>query len=163
MKKLKNIFNIVTYKMVNSIKNTFYKDLNFGKKYENLLLNYIEYEEFEMAEPNIKFSDWDVKTINNSTITKYEVKASRISYSSGYIFLEYTHRYKNSGILTTKSDYYAYFVVKSENEHDLYLIPTSVLLDMFRSYKYRSIQCGYNKLSSCILIPLMELSEYLLT
>ena len=143
------------------MENTFTKDLKFGEKYQELLLDYVDYEEAEIVDCEEPFYDWDVKIVDSEKVTKtYEVKACRISYYSKFIFIEHSHRNKPSGILKTKADYYAYFVVINGNEQNLYIIPTHVLIELLRNGKHKIIYCGYKKLSKCMLIPLKELTQY---
>ena len=140
--------------------NTFFKDLAFGEKYQDKLLEYIDYEEAEIIDCNEPFYEWDVKIMNNNVEKTYEVKACRISYYSKHIFIEHMHNNKPSGILKTNADYYAYFVVINENEEELYIIPTNILIEFLKNEKYKSIDCGYKKLSKCMLIPLKHLTHY---
>lgn len=142
------------------MQNTFFEDLKFGEKYQEKLLDYIIFDEAEIIDSNIPFFDYDVKIKNGNIEKTYEVKSCRISYYSRHIFIEHSHNNNPSGIFKTKADFYAYFVIINENEQDLYIISTNVLKKLFENGKYKSINCGYKKLSKCMLIPLKEIEIY---
>lgn len=128
--------------------NQFIKDLKFGQKYEQLLTTIIENQGFEYC--NNK--DYDVKLIKNDKEILYEVKCDRFTHKTNNICIEYECRNKPSGITTTKSNYYAYFVIKPNNDYDVYIIPVKSILKRIKNKKYKYIiNGGDNKLSKFYL------------
>lgn len=137
---------------------SFHADLAFGKLYEHILLDYIDYDEVEFA-PTKCFSDWDVKIRRDGLEGTYEVKADRMSAKTGNLCIEYQCNGKASGIDTTKALFYAYFVVKG-NTHDCYIIPVTELkkLILENNYKRGSTQFGASRF---YLIPKSVFTPYL--
>lgn len=88
------------------------------------------------------------------TNKKIEVKRDRVAHKTGNIFIEYESRGKPSGIATSKSDYYAYYV----NEVCI-LIETHRLKSICRRFvgTDRDIKGGDNNTSKGILLPITEL------
>lgn len=118
----------------------FLNDLKFGKKYENELLKYLYYDSYETIDGI--FKDYDLKiNINQKSIT-YEVKADRITYKTNNIAIEYECSKKKSGISTTKADFYAYFIIKPNDNYDLYIIPTKDIKTFIKENKFIKIVNG---------------------
>ena len=142
------------------MKNTFRDDLNFGKKYEYKLLDLLDdWDEAEIGSDTDDDSDYDIKIIRDNTATTYEVKADRYGLRTGLLCVEYQHRNKPSGILKSKADFYAIFLVDGSIE-ELYLIPLDVLKSSLYSNSFKSRQLGYMKQSSCMMIPVDFFKEY---
>ena len=136
----------------------FHADLAFGKEYEHILLDYIDYDEVEFC-PNGAFSDWDVKIKRDGLEGTYEVKADRLSAKTGNLCIEYQCREKPSGIATTKALFYAYFVVKGK-EHDCYIIPVERLKKMIDEGKFKKGATDYGR-TQFFLIPKTAFTPYL--
>jgi len=139
---------------------SFHNDLLLGKKYELLLLDYIdrtEYDDVELA-PNKRFVEWDVKVKRGSLEAKYEVKADRLSAKTGNLCIEYECSGQPSGISTTQADYYAYFVIHGSDQ-DLYLIPVDRLKAYIETSKPKKMGGGDNYRSRFYLIPKVVFSD----
>ena len=95
----------------------FKKDLAFGKTYEQIAKNYFNNQTSEVTGC---FKDYDFICKN----TSYEIKADRMAYKTNNVAIEYKCNNKPSGISSTKSKYYIYFIVKPDNTHTAYMIPT---------------------------------------
>ena len=67
--------------------------------------------------------EYDIIVKHNTNETEYEIKADRLSYKTGNVCIEIANSGRPSGITSTKSDYWGYFVIKPDG-YDLYLIPT---------------------------------------
>jgi|TARA_R110000868_G_scaffold365726_1_gene628610 hypothetical protein len=85
---------------------------------------------------------------------KVEVKRDRVAHKTGNIFIEYESRNKPSGISTSKSDFYAYYI-----SDVCILISTEKLKDICRKYlnTNKDIKGGDNNTSKGILLPVIEL------
>ena len=90
--------------------------------------------------------EYDIIVKQNGNETKYEIKADRLSYKTRNVCIEIAYKGQPSGITSTASDYWGYFVIKSEG-YDLYLIPTDELKEMIFSKpsKYKSIRRGWEQ------------------
>ena len=124
----------------------FVEDLKFGKKYEIELLKYLDYESYDFVDG--LFKDYDLKININQKSTTYEVKADRITYKTNNIAIEYECSKKKSGILTTKADFYAYFIIKPNDNYDLYIIPTKDIKAFIKEKKYKRIVNGGDNYNS---------------
>jgi hypothetical protein len=138
----------------------FKNDLKFGEKYEYLLKNHLyNIKHFEKIEG--KFSDYDIKTIdNNDNIICYEVKADKLAYKTNNIAIEYMSYNKQSGINVTTADYWAYFIINN-NKYDLYIIPTNIIKDKINDKLYK-LDCigGEFKKSRLYIFSLNLFEEY---
>ncbi len=87
--------------------------------------------------------------------TKIEVKTDYIAGHTGNIFVEYNSRGKDSGIITTQSEWYAYIL----SNHKIILISTKELKDLCRKHlgTNRDVKGGDNNTSQGILLPLKDL------
>ena len=85
-----------------------------------------------------------------------EVKYDRAAKRTGNVFIEYSSRGKNSGILTTKADWYMIFVDKEMG----YFVSTKRLKTIIinNSGKFRKARGGDNNTSKGWLIPVFMLS-----
>ena len=124
----------------------FVEDLKFGKKYEIELLKYLDYESYDFVDG--LFKDYDLKININQKSTTYEVKSDRITYKTNNIAIEYECSKKKSGILTTKADFYAYFIIKPNDNYDLYIIPTKDIKAFIKEKKYKRIVNGGDNYNS---------------
>ena len=141
----------------------FRNDLKFGQIYEREFIKVMGLKSYEIDhETNKAIKEYDIIVRQNGIETKYEIKADRLSSKTGNVCIEIAYKGQPSGITTTASDYWGYFVIKSEG-YDLYLIPTDELKQMIFSKpnQYKSIRGGDNKNSDLILISLKELDKYI--
>ena len=137
----------------------FKNDLDFGNKYEIELLKYLDYDKYIQSKG--KFKPYDLKIYNNNKITRYEVKADRMTHYTGNIAIEYDCFNKPSGITTTRASYYAYFVVKPNNEYDYYIIPVKKIKKYITEKKYkRNITGGDYNLSKFYLFEKAIFEKY---
>lgn len=104
----------------------FASDLRFGHKYENIFINDYLKNPDDIIRPSGFFSPYDMMVSGKT----YEVKSDRMAYKTGNMVIEASCNGKASGIATTEADFWAYFVVISEEEYDLYLIPTKYIKDL---------------------------------
>ena len=98
------------------------------------------------------FSDYDFM-IND---VKYEIKLDNNMHKSN-MFCEFKSRGKPSGISITKADYYG---IKSGDKY--YIIPVKYIKDLILNNSFKVIQTGYNKYSSCYLIPGNNFKEFII-
>ena len=138
----------------------FRNDLNFGQIYEKEFIKIMGFKSYE-HERKKAIKEYDIIVKQNGNETKYEIKADRLSYKTGNVCIEIAYKGQPSGITSTASDYWGYFVIKSEG-YDLYLIPTYELKEMIFSKpsKYKSIRGGDGRNSDLILISLKELDKF---
>jgi hypothetical protein len=119
----------------------FWKDLKFGQKYEKLLCTMIQNEGFAFC--NTK--DYDVKMIENGHDIFYEVKTDRFTHSTNNLCIEFEFNGKPSGISTTKANYYAYFVVKPNDDYDVYIIPVKSINKRIKKEEFKRVIYGGDK------------------
>jgi hypothetical protein len=124
----------------------FKNDLKFGKKYEMELLKYLDYDIYKTKDG--LFKEYDLKIYKNNKAIRYEVKADRLSYKTNNIAIEYECSKKDSGITTTTSKYYAYFIIKPNDNYDLYIIPTKDIKTFIKENKYIRIVNGGDNYNS---------------
>jgi len=140
----------------------FYKDLTFGQFYEREFIKVMDFKSFERSEEsseprNKKQSfliedetkkaqkEYDIMVTQNGENIKYEIKCDRLSNKTGNVCIEITCNGKPSGISSTTSDYWAYFVLKEYKQYDLYIIPIDELRDIVFTNDYKVIRGGDNK------------------
>jgi hypothetical protein len=123
--------------------NTFKEDLQFGKKYEILFMQYIQYDDYKFSKGLNKH--YDIKIILNNCRIKYEIKADRLAYKTGNIAIEYMCNHQPSGITATRSKYYGIFIIKDDDTYDLYIIPTKIIKQLIMDKLYwKDIGGGYD-------------------
>jgi hypothetical protein len=138
--------------------NKFYRDLQFGQKYEKLLTEIIDNQGFEFCDGKA----YDIKMIVNGKEKFYEVKVDRLGYRTKNICIEYESRGWASGISTTECDKYAYFVLFPDKTFDLYVIPISRLWKMIKREQYkRKINCGDELTSKAYIFDRQLFNKYL--
>jgi hypothetical protein len=115
----------------------FKEDLEFGNKYETELLQYLWFDKFEISQGY--FKEYDIKCNWGDYEYTVEVKADRMTNRTGNICVEFECSGKPSGILTTTSNYYAYFEIINEKEYILYFLKTKILKKMIEKKKYHRI------------------------
>ena len=121
---------------------------------ENEFIELLRNEDDKVIIPtrNSPFSDYDF-IIND---IKYEIKLDN-NMNKSNMFCEFKSRGKPSGISITKADYYG---IKSGNTY--YIIPVKYIKDLILNNKFKVIQTGYNKYSSCYLISANNFKEFII-
>jgi hypothetical protein len=136
----------------------FLNDLSFGKKYENLLATYLQPFYTNINKIEGKFKDYDMICDNK---IKYEVKSDRLSIKTGNLAIEFMCNNKESGITSTKADFYAYFIIKNLDEYDLYIIPTEDIKTKIKNKDYkRTVKGGDGWRSQMYLFDLKVFENY---
>jgi hypothetical protein len=142
--------------------NTFKRDLEFSQYYELELLKHIEYDTYEQAPTDKAFNLWDIKVINKSMSTTYEIKTDKhalMDYSK-CIAIEFYQRGHQSGINVSKCNIWAHFCIDSLGGYQLYLIPRKDLIKMINRQEYKTVKKTYDD-SHFVLIELDKIQKYL--
>jgi hypothetical protein len=140
----------------------FFKDLKLGKRYEYELASYLTpfYKTIHVIKEKCKYYDI-ICYMEGGEEETYEVKSDRLSIKTGNLAIEYKNRNKDSGILSTKANFYAYYIIKNETEYDLYIIPTEEIKNKINSKEYkRTIKGGDNWSSEMYLFNLTVFQDY---
>ena len=122
----------------------FQSDLKFGQIYEKEFIKIMGFQTYK-HETNKAIKEYDIIVKHNTNETKYEIKADRLSYKTGNFCIEIANCGRPSGITSTKSDYWGYFVIKPDG-YDLYLIPTEELKEMInpKNIKFYDVETAKN-------------------
>lgn len=131
-------------------------DLDLGVSYEKRAVDYFDHTEYEHKTGY--FKEYDLIFDNN---IKVEVKIDRLGINTGNFCIEYMYNNIESGISSTKSDYYLYFMVGNSKEY-VYKIPTVKIREIIKNNNFRSIDCGDGRRSKCYLINREVFKDYLL-
>jgi len=135
--------------------------LKLGKYYELETLKHIKYDSYEFSIGKCK--EWDLKTINNSINTYYEVKSDLVANKHGNICIEFNCSKKDSGITATTADYWVYYVIEDKvlNKYKVFIIPTIELKEMIQDKLYtRIVKCGDGFNASCYLFKMSLFDKY---
>lgn len=90
-----------------------------------------------------KFLPYDIIHYGSKKEVKYEIKCDRLAYKTGNLCIEFQCNEKPSGISTSESDYYVYFVLhQNMKDYDYYKIRTSLIKDLINEKKYHKIING---------------------
>ena len=136
---------------------SFKEDLEFGHKYEDIFIQMLNKKSDEIDRPSGKFSGYDFRVGEE----KYEVKADRQTHKTGNFCIETHCSGRASGISTTQSTRYIYFVVYPDGEYDIYNIPTGDIVQMLMDKKYsRSMNGGNGYRSLFYLFDKNLFTEY---
>ena len=139
---------------------TFQKDLKFGLKYELEFLKYINYDTFEQSKG--KFKDYDLLITKDGIETTYEIKTDRMAYRTNNLCVEYECNKNPSGISTTTSNFYGYFIIKN-NCHDVYIIPTDFIRECIDNKLYKRDMAGGDfKRAKFYLFDISIFNEFLI-
>ena len=117
-------------------KNSFLTDLPFGEKYER-----------------------ESKSILEGKDVKVEVKADRLCQKTGNIYVETESRGKDSGIITTDADVWAFCLWKENRELQTYVYISVKILKKLMT-KYPKKVGGDNYTSKGHIIPKEDLLNY---
>lgn len=122
----------------------FKKELAYGKKFEQLSLQYIEpFTSVEFA-PDECFPEYDFRVYHVGDVkdTKYEVKADRNTIRTGNFFIETHNKYgKPSGLMVTESDFYILVSTDgNDNMVETYIVPTENLREYHNKNLFRRVQ-----------------------
>jgi hypothetical protein len=135
--------------------NTFISDLAFGKEYEKRALNYFSnYRDVEFSQGKNKL--YDVSIVMNDHRRFIEVKSDRMGKRTGNVAIEYECNGKPSGITSTGSDYWVYFV----EGVGVYKFPIADLREIFSRCWYKCIKGGDGFRSKMKLIPIADLKAF---
>jgi hypothetical protein len=91
----------------------FQSDLKFGQIYEKEFIKIMGFQTYK-HETSKAIKEYDIIVKHNTNETKYEIKADRLSYKTGNVCIEIANCGRPSGITSTKSDYWGYFVIKPD-------------------------------------------------
>ena len=137
---------------------TFIKDLKTGLRYEIEFLKYIDYDTYKQSTG--KFKDYDISIYKNNVNITYKIKADFLAFKTHNICIEYECNNKLSGISSTKSNYYGYFIIHNDI-YDLYIIDTNIIKSMINDKKYKkSMFGGDGKRSKFYLFDLNLFKDY---
>jgi hypothetical protein len=136
---------------------SFSKDLALGQIYEKKLVEIMKFKDYEIMQG--KFKEYDI-IVKDNKIRRYEVKCDRLAIKTGNICIEYKCNGVLSGISTTTSHYYAYFILNGE-DYELYIIPTSrIIKNIDRCLYNRRISGGDNYKSQFYLFSKNVFKDY---
>ena len=134
----------------------FDEDLKFGHKYEKKSLKYLDFDDYEFKKGY--FKEYDLLIKKNNKITKIEIKCDRLSYKTGNLAIEYRCNDKDSGLSSTKADYWMYFIIKP-NDETCYKIPVDDLRKLVKNC--RSVRGGDGYNSELYLLKVKECEKYI--
>jgi len=136
----------------------FVSDLKLGNKYEKKALEYIDYDEYEIMKGKCK--EYDIIVKKNKRKIYYEVKCDRLTHKTGNIAIEYMCNKKPSGITSTRSTYWIYFVLKDGKIKDVYKLPVYIIRRVMG--KFRSINGGDGWRSAMRLVPIEKFKKFII-
>ena len=120
---------------------TFASDLAFSQKYENELINLIKgHVKVETSQDKGLFKEWDVRfTFEDGHTEAHEVKCDRNGYKTGNVLVEFECSGQPSGIQTTKSDYYSFFIISPNGDYTCIILETEHVRQQINNNKYTRI------------------------
>ena len=138
--------------------------LKLGAYYEDEIVKYYVnkgYTHIKDGNYKNKCLEYDLIFSKDDIETKIEVKSDRMAKKTGNIYIEYECNKKLSGISTSKSDIYVYYIINDDKDYNAYIIPTIELKKMIEHKKYlRKVKGGDKWLSRGYLFKLSNLSKY---
>ena len=137
----------------------FYRDLENGKRFEKIAVDYINCDNVKHIEGNFKY--YDFIAFKNGEELRCEVKSDRLASNTGNLCIEFECWGNPSGIATTKADVWVYFVVHSDTDYECYVIPRKQLKKLCKDC--RCVRGGDNYASRMFLLPKICCKEYLIT
>jgi len=120
---------------------TFASDLAFSQKYENELISLIKgHVKVETSQEKGLFKEWDVRfTFEDGHTEAHEVKCDRNGYKTGNVLVEFECSGQPSGIQTTKSDYYSFFIISPDGGYTCIILETEHVRQQINNKKYSRI------------------------
>lgn len=144
----------------NLIKNLimpFVTDLKLGKKYENISLEYLEYDDI-IQPPEKKFKKYDFGIIINKKKLYFESKCDRLAHETGNLAIEFECNHEPSGITTTKAHFYMYHII---GDNECYKIPTKTIRRMIKNEEYdREVSGGDGWRSRMYLMKVKNFKKF---
>lgn len=138
----------------------FYDDLNFGKTYEDLYISKLNCK--EIIRPEGCFKDYDFEAIDeNGEGVKYEIKSDRIAHRTHVLVFELTYKGNECGIITSKANYYIYYVVRA-NGHTCYKIPLKVVRKKVANHTKKVMKMGDGKHIVAALVSVEHFKKYII-
>jgi hypothetical protein len=123
------------------MKNTFHRDLEFGKRWEETAIDKLSSENSVIERPVGCHKEYDFILDGIS----YEVKSDKRAYSTGNLCIEYKRASGAlSGISTTTAEYYIYFVVKPGGGYDVYKITVSYIKKLIQQKQYHTVYTNWD-------------------
>lgn len=113
---------------------TFADDLKFGNKYEQDCISRLKNAKIIKG----NFKPYDI--IDEDGI-KYECKSDRLAFKKGNLCIEFECNKKPSGISSTESDFYFYYII-TDTEPEVYKIPTNDIRTMIDNKDYHRVMNG---------------------
>jgi len=141
----------------------FRSDLKFGQKYEEIAIEELNNEGYQLVEkaPNKYFPDYDFIMSKNDINIKYEVKADKQAIKYGNFAIETESSGKASGLALTTAEYYIYYLINEDNTHIKYIIPVVILKQMIVDELYhRLIKRVYGTSKKLYLFKLELIEQY---
>ena len=138
----------------------FNSDLAFGQHWENVAITLFPHDSFKI--PKGKFKPYDIEFIKDGEPTYVEVKSDRLAHKTGNLAIEYECNDESSGITATKADYWIYFVIEPNNLYTTYKFPIEELTKFTEDEQYRRISGGDGYRSKMVLIPQVDLINFIL-
>jgi len=134
------------------------------------MINNNDNSDFDIEVPNEKFISnqfennlayaEEQQALVQDAIIKAEVKTDRLTKRTGNVYVEYESREANSGLLTTKSDWWIFQIV-NEQEETLFsiLISTKRLKYIIKYGGYSKAAGGDDHTSKGWLVPIKDLID----
>jgi hypothetical protein len=116
----------------------FTEDLQYGEEWERTAIAKLHADTIRKMDG--KFLYFDYIIYKNSIIELIEVKTDRYCIKSGNIAIEFKCNGKDSGITTSKADFW--LIVVPEETPVYYYIPTKILKDYIYKEYYTTIKTG---------------------
>lgn len=130
----------------------FLEDLRYGKKYEELALQYIDYDTYSFN--NTK--EYDIEICFKGAFIRYEVKRDRLADKTGNVAIEFNYNNRDSGLNSTTADYWILFV-----KDDCYIVPVEELRKLTKDCRIVKGGDGYK--SRMYLLKYDTLNKYIVS
>ena len=137
----------------------FVGDLALGNKYEQEFITLTKPSQYKIIKG--KFKEYDIEVEEEGKTVYYEVKSDRWTHKTNNLCIEFMCNNVDSGITTTKADYYIYFEIMPTG-YKMYKIPVSVLKEAIGAKKYhKTMNGGDGYRSKFYLFHKMHFESYL--
>jgi hypothetical protein len=138
--------------------------LKLGQYYEEKTIAYYidkGYHHIKDGNYKKKCLEYDIIISKDDIETKIEVKADRLARKTGNIYIEYESNKKPSGISTSTSNIYVYYIINDSNDYNMYIIPTIELKEMIDAKTYfKKVSGGDGWRSRGYLFKIANLGKY---